>query len=232
MSEVPSPKAAPRPFISAGGLLVFFLGIALVTGTFFFGFQWFISKTSGDLVNRASSAFQSIFKIAPHTTISSGSVIMEKAAIAEMAVTQRKMHTVVNYKQAWLGSQKIMVVEGDFVVKAGFDLNHKFRFSVDETTREVLVEFPRPKILSVDFKKMDVVYSSDGLINKLTPNDTVQVIQQLNLETRAQAAQSDILQEAMQQMEQRVRDLLGASASKVTVRFQDAAPPPVSTPRG
>jgi hypothetical protein len=161
--------------------------------------------------------------MAPQTSLSSGSVVLEKTAIAELAVTQRKMRTVVNYKQAWLGSTKVMIVEGDFVVKAGFDLNKRFRFFIDQPSREVLVEFPRPKILSVDFKKLDVLYSSDGIINKLTPEDTAQVIQQMNMEMRFQAAQSDIQKEAMQQIEQRVRDLIGDAASKVTVRFIDGA---------
>lgn len=219
MSETSPP--ARRPLISAAGMGVFFFGIVLVLGALFIGAQWFISKTGGDLVSRASSAFHTILNMAPQTTLASGSVILEKSAIAELAVTQRKMRTVVNYKQAWLGSTKVMIVEGDFVVKAGFDLNKRFRFSVDKTLREVLVEFPKPKILSVDFKKLDVLYSSDGIINKLTPEDTAQVIRQMDMETRLQAAQSDIQKEAMQQVEQRVRDLIGDAASKVTVRFND-----------
>jgi len=137
----------------------------------------------------------------------------------------------VNFKQAWLGSTKVMIAEGDFVVKAGFDLNNQFRFSVDQNSGEVIAEFPAPKILSVDFKKLDVLYSSDGIINKLTPADTAQVIQQMNRETRFQAAQSDIRKEAMQQVEQRLRDLIGNTASKITVRFLDGAPQPATAPK-
>jgi len=211
-----------RPIISAGGCGAFFVGIALVIATCIFGSQWFLSKTGGALLGRAQSAFEAVFHMAPRTIIQSGSVILEKTSISELAVTQRKMRTVVNYKQAWLGSTKILIVQGDFVVKAGFDLNQHLRFSVNETNKEVVVELGAPKILSMDFKGHQVLYSGDGLMNKLTPADSEKVVKQMMDETRREAELSDLKQEAKQQVEQRIKDLMGGSGAQVTVRFVEA----------
>ena len=217
-----------RALITVKGLCVLFVGSFLLLGGVIWGAQWFVMKTGGDLVANATQAFEQLFKLTPQLTVHSGSVIMEKAAIAELAVTQRKVRTVVTYKQQWLGSTKVLIVQGDFLVKAGFDLNQSFRFSVDQATREVTVDFAKPKILSTDFKSMDVIFSSDGIINHLTPEDSQAVVQQMLAETKLQSLNSDIRDEAMQQIQQRVKDLLSTSASKVNVRFHDGMLPPAT----
>ncbi len=217
-----------RALITVKGLLVLFAGMFLLFGGLIWGAQWFLMKTGGDLVANATQAFEQLFKLTPQLTVHSGSVVMEKASIAELAVTQRKVRTIVNYKQQWLGSTKVLIVQGDFIVKAGFDLNQSFRFSVDQGTREVSVDFAKPKILSTEFKGMDVLFSSDGIINHLNPEDSKQVVQLLLAETKLQALNSDIREEAMQQVQQRVKDLLSTSASKINVHFHDGALPPAA----
>ena len=229
MSETAAPQATGRrPLITIKGILVLLLGIAAIIVAVALGARHLIGGLGSDFSGAVSGVFQTLFHIAPQTTVNSGSTVMEKSAIAELAVTQRKMRTVVTYKQAWLGSTKVLVVQGDFVVKAGFDLQQSFRFTSNPATREVVVDLARPKIISTDFAGTEVLFSSDGILNKLNPEDSNAVVKQMLAETKLQAQQSDMLAEACQQVEQRIKDLLHATASSVTVRFHDG-PLPAAT---
>ena len=204
---------------------MFFLGLAALIAGVMWGARQLVGGLSGDFSKVVSGVFQTVFHVTPKTSIQSGSTVLEKAAISEITVTQRKMRTVVTYRQAWLGSTKVLVVQGDFLVKAGFDLNNAFRFTTNETTRDVTVDLARPKILSTDFITTEVLYSSDGIINKLSPQDSAAVVRQMLAETRLQAQQSDMLAEASQQIEQRIKDMLHGTAGNVTVRFHDGPLP-------
>jgi uncharacterized protein DUF4230 len=226
------PSTIPRrPLFSAWGLLTFFAGLcAVLVVVTLTGLPWLAAKTGLDLTDHVARAFERVLQLTPIVTIKGDSVVLEKSAIAELAVVQRKTQVVMKYETEWLGSSKILVVRGDFIVKAGYDLNQSFRFNIEQPSREVIVDLPKPKILSVALQNYEVMLSSDGLINKLHTEDQAGVIQQMLLKARADAVQSDIRQEAMQQVEQRLKDLLVDNASKVTVIFHDAPPLGASVP--
>lgn len=228
MSEkVSGPPLLPprRPVVSSWGLMVFFGGLCalLVAGTFT-GLPWYAMKKGSDLTGHVMHAFARVLQTVPNVTLKGDSVVLEKSPVAELAVVQRKSQVVMKYESQWLGSSKVLIVRGDFAVKAGFDLNESFRFNVDQPTREVMVDLPKPKVLSVALQNYEVMFSNDGLINKLHASDQAAVVQQMLNKARADAERSDIRQEAMQQVEQRLKDLLLDNASKLTVVFHNPAP--------
>lgn len=224
-----SPAATPppkrRPIISAWGLLALMAGlsgITVVVGVL--GIPWFFAMTGGDLLHKAEKAFGSVLQLTPVTTIKGDSVVLEKSAVAELAVCQRKTQVVMKYETHWLNSTKVLVVRGDFIAKAGFDLNQEFRFTVLQPEREVVVELPRPKILSVAFQSYEVLFSSDGVINKFQPQDQERVVNEMLAKARIDAERSDLTDEATQQIEQRLRDLLQGTTEKISVRFRNPEP--------
>jgi hypothetical protein len=193
-------------------------GITAVVG--FFGIPWMAAHTGGDLLRRASHAFDSVLQLTPVSTIKGDSVVLEKSAVSELAVCQRKTQVIMKYETQWMNSTKVLVVRGDFVAKAGFDLDQAFRFTVTQPDREILVELPHPKILSVAFQNYEVLFSSDGIINKFQPQDQERVVNAMMAKARADAEKSDLTREATQQVEQRLRDLLQDSGEKISVRFR------------
>lgn len=226
MSDEEKKNDSPRrPLFSVPGLAVLFIGIIAIIFAVTWSSRHIMGALGEDLNSAVSGVFHTMFHVSPKTTVNSGSTVMEKANISELAVTQRKMRTIVTYRQAWLGSTKVLVVQGDFLVKAGFDLHHSFRFTTNPTTKEVVVDLSAPKILSTDFVSTDILYSSDGVINKLNPEDSTAVVRQMLAETKLQAQKSDMLEEAKQQVTQRLEDLLRGTAAKVTVRFHDGPLP-------
>lgn len=228
MSDLPATPAAPpvrRPIISSFGLLILMAGLcAIIAVTAIFGVPWFIALTGSNLLQRTEKAFGSVLQLAPVTTIKGDSVVLEKSAVAELAVCQRKTQVVMKYETQWLNSTKVLVVRGDFIAKAGFDLNQEFRFTVMQPEREVVVELPRPKLLSVALQNYEILFSSDGVINKFQPQDQERVVNELLVKARADAEKSDLMDEARQQVEQRLRDLLQGTAEQISVRFRNPEP--------
>jgi hypothetical protein len=223
MSEQDHPRLVPRrPVFSTMGLFVAFGGIcALLAVITLCAVPWFIATRGSDLTDHVVRAFGRVLQLTPNVTTKGDSVVLEKSAINELAVVQRKTQVLMKYESQWLGSTKVLIVRGDFVVKAGFDLNQSFRFNIQQPSNEVKVDLPKPKILSVAFQNYEVLFSSDGVINKLHTEDQTSVIQQMMAKAHWDAENSDMKQEAMQQVEQRLKDLLLDRASKVTVVFHN-----------
>lgn len=221
-NEPPSPPAPRRPLVSAWGLLVIFGGLcALAVVLTLTGLPWFAVKKGSDLTDHVMRAFSRVLQVTPEVVIKDDTIVLEKSSIAELSVVQRKTQVLTKYEAQWLGSTKFLLVRGDFIVKAGFELNESFRCNLNQPSREVFVDLPKPKVLSVALQNYEVMLSSDGLINKLHPEDQEKVINHMLVKARTDAERSDIRQEAMQQVEQRLKDILLESASKVTVMFHN-----------
>ncbi len=224
MTTPPEPPAS-RPIISSFGLLILMVGLCAIIGlTAIFGVPWFLALSGSNLAQKAAGVFGRVFQVTPVITIKADSVVLEKTAVAELAVCQRKTQVVMKYETQWMNSTKVLVVRGDFIAKAGFDLSQEFRFTVTQPEREVMVELPRPKILSVAFQNYEVLFSSDGVINKIQPQDQERVINEMLAKARSDAEKSDITDEATQQVEQRVRDLFQGTGEKISVRFRNPEP--------
>src|SRR5205807_296036 len=106
MNDPALPPAAPpprRPLFSAWGLLVVMGALCVIIPlAAIFGVPWFVALTGGELVKKAERAFGRVLQITPVTTIKGDSVVLEKSAIAELAVAQRKTQVVIKYQTQWL----------------------------------------------------------------------------------------------------------------------------------
>jgi len=203
---------------SPASVLAKYVGIALILLVLIWGVSKLVLRPASDLLQRADNAFARVFNLAPQTTIKADSVVLEKSSIAELAVVARKTSTLVKHETTWLGSTKILIVRGDFIAKAGFDLNQAFRMQIDQANRHVIVDLPKPKVLSVEFKHHEILFSSPGIINKLGPEDHEAVMRAMYSKAREDAEKSDLTEEAIQQVNIRLHDLLDSTASKITVR--------------
>jgi hypothetical protein len=89
---------------------------------------------------------------------------------------------------------------------------------IDQATRHVTVDLPKPKVLSLEFKHHEILFSSPGIINKLGPEDHEAVMRVMYSKAREDAEKSDLTEEAIQQVNIRLHDLLDSTADKITVR--------------
>lgn len=211
-----------RAAVSRGpsGLFWFMAGLALLiaAGTFAF---WFLmlrpaQGAVGGLRDAVAFALREI--TGQRVAVHANTVTLEKSDIAELNVVQRKTQTVVKLESKAFGSTKTLILRGDFIVKAGFDLTKPFHVRFDEESGEVIAEFPPAKITQVEMKNYDVFFSDDGMLNKLKPSDQELATRQMIDQARIDAERSDIRQEAEEQLKRRLRDLLGPKAREVIVR--------------
>jgi len=211
--------------VSPASVLAKYGGVALVLLVLIWGVSKLVLRPASDLLHRADNAFARVFNLAPQTTIKGDSVVLEKSSIAELAVVARKTSTLIKHETTWLGSTKILIVRGDFIAKAGFDLNEAFRMQIDQASKHVTVDLPKPKVLSLEFKHHEILFSSPGIINKLGPEDHEVVMRAMYAKAREDVETSDLTEEAIQQVNIRLHDLLDSTARKITVRHNSIEVP-------
>ena len=179
-------------------------------------------KAAGGLRQAVAGALEKI--TGERVTLSSNTVTLQKSNISELNVIQRKTQTMTKIETSMFGSKATLILRGDFIVKAGFDLTKPLSVTVNDTTGEVRADFPPAKITSVELKHYEVYFSDNGLINKITPEQTGLATQQMLAQARLDAEKSDIKEEAERQLQTRLKDLLGRDAKKIMVRDTQVLP--------
>jgi hypothetical protein len=173
-------------------------------------------KAAGGLRDTVVEALETI--TGERFTVASNTITLQKAAIAEFNVIQRKAQTMIKMETTVFGSKATLILRGDFIVKAGYQLSQPLKVTVDDATGEVKADFPPATITSVELKNYEVFFSDNGLINKITPEHQELATRQMLAQARLDAEQSDIKVEAETQLQTRLKDLLGSEATKIMVR--------------
>lgn len=223
-----SGAGVPDPVARGSGLGWLWAGLGLALVVLAGGFVgWLLlvrpaEKAAGSLRDTVVSALEKI--TGEQFTVTSNTVILQKSTIAELNVVQRKSQTMTKIETTLFGSKATLILRGDFVVKAGFDLTQPLSVTVNDTTGEVRADFPPAKITSVELKNYDVFFSDNGLINKITPEHTGLATQQMLAQARLDAEKSDIKEEAEAQLQTRLKDLLGRDAKKIILRDTQVLP--------
>ena len=132
-------------------------------------------------------------------------VVLEESGVSEFAVVQRKIQSLIKYETRWLASDNILIVRGEFIAKAGFDLSKVVKLKMVDGTVEGV--WPEPEILSVELVDYDVFFSQNGVVNKLTPKDQEDAIRRLLQQARKDALESDLREEAQRRLRERLEDL-------------------------
>ncbi|MFN0125320.1 MAG: DUF4230 domain-containing protein [Verrucomicrobiales bacterium] len=227
-SSTPARSETPKAPPTGSGLAWLWAGIGLTLVILAGGFVgWLlmvrpVEKAASGLRDTVAGALERI--TGERFAVSSNTVTLQKSNIAELNVVQRKTQTVTKFETSQFGSTATLILRGDFAVKAGYDLSQPFSVTVNETTGEVLAEFPPAKITSVEMKNYEVFFSDSGLIHKLKPEHVELATKQMLAQARLDAEKSDIKQEADAQLQTRLKDLLGRDAKKVMVRDTQVLP--------
>jgi len=229
VSEAPAPSGdQPEERRRGTGLGWLWAGVGLALVILAGGFVgWLLlvrpaEKAAGGLRDTVVSALEKI--TGERFTVASNTITLQKTNIAELNVVQRKTQTMTKIETTVFGSKATLILRGDFIVKAGFDLTKPLSVTVNETTGEVRADFPPAKITSVELKNYEVFFSDNGLINKITPEHQQLATQQMLAQARLDAEKSDLKQEAETQLQTRLKDLLGRDAKKIILRENQVLP--------
>ena len=191
------PSLFQRSFKYLAGLVL--LAIALMAA-----FHFFVAEQMSSPIDKLAKAIGAVTE--RKVNVKGHTLTLESSETRELVVIKRRTQSVVKYESRWLGSDKLVIVQGTFVIKAGYDLSEFEGFEVKGN--EVIGEWPEPRVLSVDLQDYEVFFSKSGVVNKIQEADYEKVSNLLIQQARRDAIiNSNILEEADRIIETRIQDL-------------------------
>lgn len=140
--------------------------------------------------------------------VTGSTAVLEKSEIGELALVQRKTQAITKFQTTWLGSEKTLIVRGDFIVKAGFDLSEGGQWSILDG--KINGPLPEGKVLSVEpMGDFEIYYAENGALNRLSPEDHARAFNHLKNQARLDAERSDVGDEAERILLRRLGDIMG-----------------------
>ncbi len=202
-TERDSEKHPPQKKSRAASIMAFFCGMTLLMVAGFACFYFMVSRAASAPVDKLAQALSTV--LGTEVTVRGSTAVLEKSEIGELAVVQRKTQAIVKYETSWLGSDKILIVRGDFLVKAGFDLTEGGNWGILDG--KVNGKLPKGKVLSVEpIGDFEIYHSDNGTINRLNPQDHANAYNHLKHQARRDAERSDIGREAERVLLRRIND--------------------------
>jgi hypothetical protein len=208
------------------GVLVLSLGAGLV--------YWLIKRTSQDaadaaqtLARRTSESIKETLGITPHVVVNGITVIEQTTPILELALLQQTIFKEYEWSHTFMGSTKRLVLRGEFVAKAGLNLQEPFSVAIStpssatqgqseqdtkQDTTLIRATLPRARLLSLELKTYIVSKDESGFWNHITPQDRQQAVAAMQQEVRSSVLQSGMLEQVYQEAERRIREAYRRSA--------------------
>lgn len=137
--------------------------------------------------------------------------VMDCKPIAEIALRKVRVRSIFCLKTTKYKSTKVLIGHRSFDIRIGWDMKADLRIAVDEKAKHITVSVPEPKILSVSGVEPApvILFSENGLVNKVTPEDMAQMMAALEKE----AIESQDYAEAMLQAKEDLKKYAAAMFS-------------------
>jgi len=191
----------------ASSLWALFVGLSLLIVAGFASFHYFVAKPAVAPVHRLADALSGVF--GTEVKVTGSTAVLEKSEIGELALVQRKTQAITKFETKWLGSSKLLIVRGDFLVKAGFDLSAGGQWGLLEGKLDG--PLPEGKVLSVEpIGDFEIYYAESGAINRLSPEDHASAFNYLKKQARVDAERSDVCEEAERALIRRINDRMNS----------------------
>lgn len=203
MSDSPPLQKKPSRVLS------FFIGLSLLLAVGAGALYFLVARPAMQAMSPVARLVEALENVTDHkVSVNGSSITLARVEMRELAVVERRVQSMVKYETKWLGSDKMIIVKGDFLVKAGFDLTEFEGFELEG--ERVVGQWPDAKVLSVEQLDYDIFFSKNGVVNKLSENDYEAVSNLLQKQAREDAElRSDILESAERVIRTRLDDLSG-----------------------
>lgn len=188
------------------------------------------TKAVRQMAQGIAQDFKGAFNTTPEVTINNHVVTAESHPISELATASKTVSVETTFVSTWLHSTKYISIRGDFVAKAGFDLNDRFRIDIKTKPRLVTVSLPKPRILSLEMTSNDIIDEQGGIVNWLTPQDHEAALRQLTAEAKLDIEKSSIKTAAREEMEKRIKAIGALRDVPVIVQYE-AVPEVAAKPK-
>jgi hypothetical protein len=180
-------------------------------------------------IDSIRDAFVQVLRVQPQITINQRVVLTQTAPIAELAVVTKEEFITLGFTEhleiftvQLPLTEKKLVAEGTYQIKAGFDLSQPFSVEIDPATHDVHAAMPHAKILSVE-QVGDLVFDGeDAILNRVTNAERQQIVNNLNAAARDAAEKSTLKSDAEEQVAQRLKDLIHHNDQPMEIEWTDS----------
>ncbi len=193
--------------------------------------RWFVIETPATAAERAvgiakevGAEIRDAMQFEPTVMVDNRTIVKQDVTVAKLVTVERPLTETHSYEHRWLGSTKRIVVEGDFIIRAGFDLSKPFVIRVDPDSGTVAATLPPAEVIGIDLVDVRILVDEDGWINQLTRADRENAIDTLRDRAVLHAADSDLLIQARASAEARLESILASEGRQVSF---DPAPTPL-----
>ncbi|MCS6988235.1 MAG: DUF4230 domain-containing protein [Chloroherpetonaceae bacterium] len=213
-------------------LSLLFLAIALAAfSVYYFLFKLPIERSerafekSKEAARKIASEFQQAFGFSPEILARDCVIVGAATPILELATVSKPLTVETSYGEKDAMTSYSVVVRGEYVVKAGYDLRKKFRIEVAEGG--ISAEFPEPQILSAELTNYEIL-GEGGTLSVFWKKTSKQAVQEAalkrNKERALQAADSSgILNDAREKLLLQTRSIferVSESPKNLSIRFR------------
>jgi hypothetical protein len=204
MSELPpeSERYEPRRIrmgCAAAGVLAFLILVA--AGVFLF---LRIERWPGQTARAVRDAIAEIAKVQPKVTVNNRVYFEQTSPVLELALVSRPTQVERETQHDWLGSSKKIKLRGTYEVKAGFDLTKPFTVNVID--KQIVVEVPPPRILSIEQQDTEILTMENGLWNKVKAKDLEGELRTLPILARQRATETGLQKEALESFKKQIEE--------------------------
>jgi hypothetical protein len=175
-----------------------------------------IPGRTADWVEHAAGRLGGLFGTTVH--VDNASFTLEQKEITELATVQRRFVCTTRYDVSSWGSNATVILRGTYRAKAGFDLRQGSHFTLDPATHVLTAQLPPARLLSLTTENQQVYFASEGLLQKIGPQEMEKAYAQNLAQARREAVSYGLVKDAEDRLQERLTDLL--SDENVKVRLQ------------
>ena len=201
-------------FTLFAGVVVLFISYKAVCATY-----EAVCATPKRLVNSLSDVVVEIFQ--NKITVNVQNDTLRVKPIAELALADVRVRSIVDYGSKAYMSQKHMIAHESFDVKIGWDVKDDINFVTHPASHSVTISAKPPHVLSVVHVEEApvILFQENGVLNKLTPEDMIEVQKRLEDGARNDDAVQSGLDMAINQLKEYFAGLFQMQNYTVTFDF-------------
>lgn len=214
-------------------LTLLFLAVALAAASvYFFLFKLPAERSekafeqSKETARKIADEFRRAFGFTPEVLARDCVVVGAASPILELATVSTPLCAETGYGERDAMTSYSLVVKGEYVAKAGYDLRKRFRIMVSE--QGISAEFPEPQILSVELMDYKIMQEG-GTLDLFWKQSSKQAVQEVALKRNKERAlraadSSGILNEAREKLllqTQGIFERVSDAPKNFSIRFRD-----------
>ena len=165
------------------------------------------------------AAFVDIAHLQPRIIINNRIYMEQTAPVSELIVLSRRIDVEHEFLHTWVGSSKRVKLHGNFIAKAGFDLQEGL--SIDVGPEQITVQLPHAQILGVEQQQLDFLAFENGLWNRISAQDLQSELSVLPQLAWKKAVETGLPGEAEQRLQRQLEERIH-TAQPLRLVFKDS----------